>query len=209
MTTLICDYVSLADLKAHLRTTTTADDAALAVVITAASRAIDAVCNRRFGLAPAATSRLFTYHNETLDGQPAILIDDVQTTTGLVVTVDTKLDYSYSTTLTLNSDFDLYPWNAAGDIQPWTALVLRTTCATTVPNRARSVAVTGQWGWATIPSLVEVACLIQASRWFMRRDSWAGIAGSPDLGNEVRLLEKLDPDVTASLQPLVRYWGAV
>lgn len=207
--TLITDYVTLAELKAHLRTTTTADDAELGICITAASRAIDDVCNRTFGLAPAASSRLFTYGGEMVDGQVAVLLDDFQTTSGLVVTVDTTLDYTYATTITLNTDFDLYPWNAAGDIQPWTALVMRTTSTTVIPQRARALSVTAQWGWTTVPSLVEVACLIQASRWFMRRDSWAGIAGSPDLGNETRLLAQLDPDVTASLQPLIKYWGAV
>lgn len=210
MTAYITDYVALDDLKAHLRIPLafTDDDDALGVVITAASRAIDAACNRRFGLVPAATSRLFSWQGETIDGCQAVLLDDVQTTTGLVFTVDTDLDYTYSTTLTLNTDFDLYPWNAAGELVPWTAAVMRATASTTIPLRARSVSVTASWGWSAIPSLVEVACLVQAARWFMRRDTWAGVAGSPDLGSELRLLNQLDPDVQASLQPVTRYWGA-
>lgn len=204
------DYVALNDLKDHLRIphATTADDTALAREITAASRAIDAMTGRKFGLAPAATQRLFTYRGETVDGVPAILVDDIASTTGLVVTVDTHLDYTYAATVTINTDFDLYPWNAAGDVRPWTAIAMRCTSATTIPRRARSVSVTAQWGWLTVPSLVEVACLIQAARWFIRRESPYGVAGSPDLGSEVRLLKELDPDVQASLQPLVRYWGA-
>lgn len=206
---LIMDYVTVDQLKDRLRTTSAADDADLQMCVTAASRAIDAVCNRRFGQAPAPTVRLFSWQGEMVDGVPAVLIDDVATTTGMVVTLDTALDYTYSTTITLNTDFDLYPWNAAGDLEPWTAIAMRCTSSVQIPRRARSVSVTAQWGWAAVPSLIEVACLIQAERWFMRRDSWAGVAGSPDLGSEIRLLKELDPDVQAALQPLVRYWGAV
>lgn len=202
------DYVTVDQLKAHV-TATTVDETEMGLVITAASRAIDAMCGRRFGQAPAPTARLFSWNGETVDGVPAVLIDDVSTTTGLVVTVDTTLDYTYATTITLNTDFDLYPWNAAGDLEPWTAFAMRCTSSVSLPKRARAISVTAQWGWADVPSLVEVACLIQAARWYMRKTSWAGVAGSPDLGSEIRLLKELDPDVQAALQPLVRYWGAV
>lgn len=207
--TLAPDYITLAQLKAQVRTAVSTDDAALGIAITAASRAIDAACNRQFGQATSPSVRYFTYSGETVDGCPAVRIDDLMTTSGLVFTVDTNNDYSFSTTVTLNTDYDLNPWNAAGDSRPWTAAVFRTTAAVTLPVRARAVAVTAQWGWAAVPSLVQQACLIQAARWFMRRDAWAGTAGSPELGSEIRLLKELDPDVQAGLQPLVRYWGAV
>lgn len=211
MTTLICDYVQLNDLKAHLRipTANTDDDAELGMVITAASRAIDSTCNRKFGLAPSVALRIYTWGGELMDGRPALPVDDFQTSTGLIVAADYALDFTYSTTLTLGTDFDLYPWNAAGDVQPWTHLVMRAGQTNDkFPVEATGVKVTAQYGWTAIPSLVEVACLIQSSRWFMRRDSWAGVAGSPEVGSEVRLLANLDPDVQAALQPMVRYWGA-
>lgn len=50
-----------------------------------------------------------------------------------------------------------------------------------------------------VPGPVELACLIQASRWFKRKDAPFGIAGSPELGSELRLLSKLDPDVEVLL----------
>lgn len=210
MTSLITDYCSLADLKAHLRipTANTDDDAQLAFTITAASRAIDAMAFRRFGLAPSPTVRLFSANGEVIDGCVAVPIDDLMSTTGFAVTVDYDGDYTYDTTLTLNTDFDLYPWNAAGDLEPWTHIVFRPNTSTRWVRNERAFSITGQWGWATIPSLVEIACLMQAARWFMRRDSWAGVAGSPDLGNELRLLAALDPDVQAALRPVIRWWGA-
>jgi hypothetical protein len=209
VTALVQDYCTLAELKAHLTTAQTTDDAELAICITAASRAIDAATYRKFGLAPAATARLYSWHGEYLDDCVAIPVDDVQTTTGFAVTVDSLGDYTYSTTLTLSTDFDLWPYNAAGDGVPWTHMLLRPTSTASWPRDARAFNVTGKWGWTTVPSLVEIACLIQAGRWYMRKFSWAGIAGSPDLGNEIRLLAKLDPDVEAALAPVTRFWGAV
>jgi hypothetical protein len=46
--------------------------------------------------------------------------------------------------------------------------------------------------------------MLQASRFYARRDSPYGVAGSPDLGSEVRLLSKVDPDVAVSLADYVR-----
>lgn len=209
--TLVTDYTDLAALKLHLGRPSgnTADDTELSACITAASRAIDATCNRVFGQAASASARYYTWNGETYDASPAILIDDVATTTDLAVTVDTGLDYTYSTTLTLNTDFDLAPWNAAGDLVPWNMIVLRSPSPVILPTRARSVSVTGQWGWAAVPDLVSQACLIQATRWFMRRDAWAGVAGGPEAPYAVRLFDKLDPDVAMMLVPVTRFWGAV
>lgn len=206
------DYCTLAELKAHLRITDTADDTALAVCITSASRAIDQYCYRPFGITGSAIQRLFTWHGQRIDGAMALCIDDLMTTVGLVVTADTVGDFTYSTTLVLNTDFDLYPYNAIADAIPFTHLIRRETSVLSWPAPASSVrafSVTANWGWATVPSSVEIATLIQAARYFVRRDSPYGISGSPDLGSEVRLLAQLDPDVQSLLNPYRKMWGAV
>lgn len=59
-----------------------------------------------------------------------------------------------------------------------------------------------------MPAVVSSACLIQAARFFVRRDSSYGIAGSPELGNELRLLARLDPDVALLLTSVKRWWAA-
>lgn len=204
-------YASVADLKAQLRVTDTVDDAALLIAVTAASRAIDGYCFRTFGLTGSAVARVYDYDGLHIEGRCAVKLNDVQTTVGLVATADYAADFTYSTTLVLSTDFDLWPWNAAADGVPWTHLVLRPTSAAhlsaCVPQ-PRMFTVTANWGWSAVPTLVQQACLLQASRFFMRRDAWAGVAGSPDLGNEIRLLNQLDPDVQLSLASLVRYWGA-
>ena len=208
----VTDYCSLSELKAQLRTATSSDDTALGFAITAASRQVDQACNRHFGLTGSAVARLYDFDGLLIEGRDAVPIDDLQTTVGLVVTADTQFDATYAGTLVLNTDFDLYPWNAAADGSPWTHMVMRPTSSVWVsissPN-ARYVSVTGNWGWSAVPTAIKQATLIQAARVFQRRESWAGIAGSPELGNEMRLLAKLDADVQALVQPYIRWWGAV
>ncbi len=202
------DYVTLAEAKAYERDAGSADDTLVASCITAASRAIDHRCHRQFGLTGSPVARVYTHVSGTrIDGRPALAIDDVQTTTGLAVAIDSGSGV-FGSALTNGTDFDLWPWNAAADGKPWTHVVLRPTAAAWFPCSARGVQVTANFGWTTVPTLVKHACLIQTSRFVMRRESPWGIAGSPDLGNEMRLLEKLDVDVALMLAPLVRVWGA-
>jgi hypothetical protein len=224
--TYLDDYCSLAELKAQLRVTDTNDDTALAVVITAVSREIDQFCDTVFGLTGSAVERFYAYKGERIDGRQALRMNDLMTTTGLVVKVDTAGDATFAQTLTLSTDFDLWPWNAAADSKPWTHVVLRpqATAAfsyqyafspfaavpySTSPFPGRNVSITANWGWSTVPTEVKQACLIQASRIFARRNSPFGVAGSPELGSEVRLLAKLDPDVQLLLRRVTRMWGAV
>lgn len=197
-------YSTLAELKAHLRVTDTADDSAIAVAITAASRAIDHDTQRQFGLTGSAVARVYTYQRECIEDRLSLAIDDVQTTTGLAVALDQNYDGTFETTLTRGTDFDLWPWNAAADGKPWTHMVLRPTSTAWFPYFARGVQVTANFGWSAIPSIVHQACMIQAGRFFMRRDSPYGIAGSPQVGSELRLLDRLDPDVSAMLTTVRR-----
>ncbi len=202
------DYVTTAEAKSYFRDAGSADDTLIGACITAASRAIDHRCHRQFGLTGSAAARVYTHVSGTrIDGRTALAIDDVQTTTGLAVAIDSGSGV-FGTALTSGTDFDLWPWNAAADGKPWTHVVLRPTAAAWFPCSARGVQVTANFGWTTVPTLVKQACLIQTSRFVMRRESPWGIAGSPDLGNEMRLLEKLDVDVALMLAPLVRVWGA-
>lgn len=202
------DYCTTAELKAQLRITDSADDTALGVAITAASRAIDLRCNRQFGLTGSAVARVYTFKGECIEGRAALAVDDLQTTTGLAVALDLDSDGDWEQTITNGSDFDLWPWNASAEGKPWTHLVVRPTAVSGLPCEARGIQVTGNWGWSAVPTLVKQACLIQASRFFVRRDSPYGIAGNPESG-ELRLLSRLDPDVAMMLSVVSRYWGAV
>lgn len=205
------DYVTAAELKTYLRIGDTADDALLGVAITAASRAVDHACNRQFGVVGAAVARYYAYAGESIDGRQAVPIDDVQSVTNLAVAVDTDDNASWDSTIVNATDFDLWPWNAAEDGKPWTHVVLRSGVALGGFYRtARSLRVTALFGWTAVPRLVVEATQLQAARFFSRRNATFGVAGSPELGSEVRLLDRLDPDVAVALRPVRRAaWGAV
>lgn len=200
------DYVTSAQLKAHLRITDAADDLSIALVITAASRAIDKSTGRQFGLNGSAVARTYTWNGAYIDCLPALAIDDVMTPTGLVVKIDQAGQGTYGTALTA---VDPWPFNAAADSRPWTHLVWRSYASGFPGRRSQAVQVTANWGWTAVPEIVQEACLIQAARLFVRRDSQYGVAGSPEFGSELRLLERLDPDVALMLQTVRRYWAAV
>lgn len=207
---LITDYSTVAELKAFLRITDSADDAELAVALTAASRAIDQATNRAFGQTDPAVARYYTWeegrrpNGPPWEGRHRLDVDDISTTTGLVVKVDEDDDGVYETTLTVNTDFQLWPWNAAAESRPWEQIVLRPNV--TFPTHLRAVEVTAKFGWATVPTEVEQAAQIQAARFFSRRNSPYGVAGSPDLGNELRLLAKVDADVEVLLRRVRKEW---
>lgn len=203
------DYCTLAELKAHLRITDTDDDGPLATVITAASRAIDHEAGRQFGSVTPVVARTYSIDCQLyLDGRPAVAIDDLHSSVGLVVDTDDDDTGTYSTEWTIGEDFTLWPYNASLDGKPWTHLLSRSGSSLTFPRYPNSIRVTALWGWAAVPSVVKTACLIQSSRFFVRRDAAFGVAGSPEVGSEVRLLDRLDPDVALLVSSVKRWWAA-
>lgn len=205
------DYATLAELKAYVSPgiSDAADDAALALAITAASRSIDSATGRQFGKVDAESEPITRVYGPTSRGRSAVVIDDLMDSADLVVRVDEVGEGTYGDPLVLDgaSGFRLYPWNAPEDGRPWTMLVAAD--GVHWPTRERAVQVTARWGWAEVPAEVRQACLIQASRIFRRKDAPFGIAGSPEMGSEMRLLSKLDPDVAVLVAGLKRWWGAV
>ena len=195
------DYVTLAQLKSTLRITDTADDAELGYAISAASRAVDHYCRRQFGnTAAPPTARYFSAYWDHYRSRYVVPVDDLFTTTGLVVKINAADDQAtFATTLALDTDLRLSPFNAPEEGRPWTALIGAPGSAYTLPTRERSVEVTARWGWSAVPAVVTQATLIQASRLFKRRDAPFGVAGSPEMGSELRLLDRLDPDVAVLL----------
>lgn len=194
------DYASVAELKAALAPgiTDALDDVALQLAVTAASRAIDRSCGRQFGKLDAPAVR---YYTPTSAGRPAVVIDDLMDPTGLVVRVEDG-GGSFGDPLVLDTGYRLFPWNAAADGRPWTMLV--GVAPTRFPTRERAVEVAARWGWSAVPAVIKQACLLQASRLFKRKDAPFGILGSAELGSELRLLDRLDPDVAVLLAGLRR-----
>lgn len=184
------DYITDDELADWLRIGDSLDDAEIALAITAASRAVDNLCNRQFGKADAAEERVYPATPRADRGVWVAVIDDVMTTTDLTVDLDGDVI----------TDYILEPRNAAALGVPWTRLVIGRDSAVQPTSTDYEITVSANpWGWSAIPDPVQLATRLQASRFLIRRDSPYGVAGSPDQGNEMRLLARLDPDVAMML----------
>lgn len=200
------DYVTLAELKAYLRIGDVDDDPELSPAIAAASRAVDQHCKRQFGLVTAAEQRFYTAGWDRRRKRWTATIDDLMTTTGLVISVPSTGAFPAGHIPT--ADVDLEPINAADKARPWTAIAVKAAAAIKPTTTEYDLEVVASWGWTTVPVAIKQATLLQASRFFSRRTSPYGIAGSPELGSELRLLARVDPDVAVTLAPYERWWAA-
>lgn len=178
-------YVTPAELKAYVRIDDDVDDVQVTLAIAGASRAIDRATHRQFGRTDTAVPRVFTAQWDPFNGTWYIDVDDLMTATGLEIT----------TPLGTVDSFRFEAANAVSKGTPWTRIVVKTDSTVKPDGCEDTVTITAQWGWTAVPDAIKQATLIQAARILVRRDSPFGVAGSPDLGNEMRLLAKLDPDV--------------
>lgn len=192
------DYCTSTELKAHLGIDDTEDDAQIAAVISATSRAIDQHCGQFFYSTTGA--RVYT---PVASGWVAT--HPIASTSGL--SVATGVDGTYSTSWTLNTDYVLKPDNgidSAGMTVPYDRLVAVTRW---FPIRMRpTVQVTATFGWSDIPDAVNRACLIKAARVFRRKDTPEGVAGGVEFG-VVRISRYEDPDVAMLLAPYRNTFG--
>lgn len=195
------DYTTSAALKTTLSlSATTYADADIAAAITAASRAIDKLCNRRFWLDTDANQvRYYTpYSLSTLQ------VDDITTFTSLAT--DPSGDNTFPDTWTLHTDFELEPLNAAADGEPYTKLVVRANGSFVFPfGYTRSVKVTAQFGWPAIPQGIVDATTIVATQLLKRkREAPFGVLAIGADGAAIRLA-KMDPQVAMLVGPYQRH----
>ena len=185
------------------------DDPQLDLCAEATSRAIDKACNRQFGQTSSTEFRWYTaefYRDRWL-----IEIDDLMTDASLTVEVDNDGDGTTEAEIT---DYRLTPINAAPVGRPWTRIEVLPSSAVQPNGIQHGVRVSAQWGWTNVPNPVKVACQIQASRLYERRENIAGPLTVKEV-DDVRLgwaasgAVELDPDVLASVAPYRRLWAAV
>lgn len=190
------DYVTAADLKAYLEISDAVDDTLLTGWATSASRAVDNWANRQFGQVASPVARTYRevpFYNPR-SGLWEQQIDDVQDLTGLLV----------GGVAFASSGAVLLPDNAALNGEPYTRLGTLLQPYGPSPGVTVTTVITARYGWTAVPAQVIAACRLQAARWNFRRNAPGGVAGSPDQGSEVRLLAKLDPDVSVVLAGLGR-----
>jgi len=219
---IVNGYATLAEVKASLRINDSVDDALLEIAIDSASRQIDGLCGRNFVVAgTAATDRYFIAGNNNY-----IWVDDIASTTGLVIVTSDNLDGNYGNTWG-TADYQLEPLNnySAGITWPFTRI--RSTMNKSFPTggyggyggyngyggfgnyggissmggQLAGVKVTARWGWPALPSAIKQATMLLAGRMFKRFDSPLGVAGFGDLG-AIRV-SRVDPDVASLVDPYI------
>lgn len=191
--TITNGYCTLNELKEILRILDTVDDELLEARINEASRVIDDHCNRRFYADTTASARVFT----SIDGN-IVFVDDISSTTDLVVKTDSAGNGTYATTLAA-TDFQPYPLNSIVKGSPITSLQARIQGTFPTAEVPPGCQVTAKWGWPSIPDPVHSACLILAGRLVKRGDSLLGVAGFGELG--AITVRAIDPDVERMLRP--------
>ncbi|HZO69209.1 MAG TPA: phage gp6-like head-tail connector protein [Kribbellaceae bacterium] len=197
------DYVTSTELKAYMRISDAVDDAELGFAISAASRAIDVDANRQFGVVAAPEERWFTGEWDRRRCRWIIIFDDLMAVTGF----DPQVQDADGVDVGAIDDYVLEPRNAAVKARPWTQMMVRPDSTYKPTGLRDEISITALWGWTSVPTAVKEATLLQASRFAVRRDSPYGVAGSPDQGSELRLLQRVDPDVSVALRDYRRWWA--
>ena len=195
-------YATLAQFRVHMGDTGTTLNTDLSErAIESASRAIDRWCGRKFWLDQNATD-----HYYRPDDAYMVWVDDIGTTSGLVIATDTTGDATFATTWA-STDYELGPLNAdqGGDstAYAWTRIEAVDRYTFPVGSRRRPLKVTAKHGWSSVPKDVEEACLIKASSLFERRKSPMGMASGISEFGVVRI-SRSDPDVMGLLHPYVK-----
>ncbi len=194
-------YVGLAALKRALGKITADDrDEDIQVAAVAASRMIDAATGRPPGAFQAAltpTTRTFFLSGRVLPNigymRTGVMVDDIASDTGVVVGIGTQGTGIYVPP----ASFGLGPMNALSEGKPFEWLMLPAP----FPNAGTdSIQVTARWGWPAIPTEVEMATRLLASRLYKRKDSPQGVIASADWG-AVRV-SRTDPDLYALISHL-------
>ncbi|MDQ1700688.1 MAG: hypothetical protein QOG34_2551 [Frankiaceae bacterium] len=180
------DYVVAADVATYLRIDDSLDNAELASWATAASRMVDDRCNRQFG---STTLAARTYRRppayDPVSGLWLLEIDDVQSTTGLLVS-----GVAYAT-----SGAVLLPDNAAVEGRPWERLGFAVAPIMSAPGVPSTIVVTAAWGWTAVPVPVIQACKLQCKFWSDQRDKGADVQPG---------MTRLEKGIAASLAGLHR-----
>ena len=193
-------YRSVAEPKVWMGLSGSGQDTNLGYALNAATAAIDAYAGRQFDIDGAVVTRL--YDCEYMDYAE---VDDIATSTGLIVKT-LNADGSVNETLTLNTDYYLAPYNAdkVEPVMPFTKIIMAIEKSGKVlPTEHRQgLSVTAKFGFSAVPDAIVQATLIQASRYFQRKNSPMGFSGNPETGQPtVVFLSELDPDVKNLVKP--------
>jgi len=173
----------------------TVDDTRIDLACLAATQMIQQYCQRQFTADDSVSARVFVPEDWAL-----VFTEDFYTTTGLVVQSDPGLDGSWSQTWTTD-DYQLEPLNQEQYGEAWPYHTIRTIGSLWFPQDYGrvTVKVTAKWGWASVPSAVKQAAILQAITIFKSSDAPFGATPFADTGI-LRLRSALHPTAAALVQ---------
>jgi hypothetical protein len=176
------------------------DTANLERSISAASRWIDQHCGRRFYADALATARKFMPRDAS-----CCPVDDIHTTTGLVVKTSPVAAGTYGITLAA-TDYVLSPYSGVGanGATGWPYTEITTSTTWTFNGALPAVEVTAKWGWAAVPDDVVQAAIAAAEFVYKSKDAPFGAAGVADLG----ITRARMPSIVLDLLAGYRKYGA-
>lgn len=185
-------YTSVALVKASLGipVAVTSEDTAITAAIAAAQALIDNYTGRTFEASVATTRTYIPRTASILD------VDDIATTSGLIIKVDNDQDGSFETTLTVTTDYVL-----VGNVTPYRKVTnVNNGWPLSLYGRP-TVEVTAKFAYSeTAPDNIKQAALLLACRLYQRKASPLGFqAGAIAEFGPVRI-SRTDPDVAALLQ---------
>lgn len=194
-------YISLDDFKIRARIIDGKDDLALESMINQMSRFIDAQCWRRFY--SVNETRYFTADDtKILDVFDITSVDALKT--------DSAADRTYGTTWSA-TDYDLLPYNASLDGEPYTQIKVSPNGDYAFPlNLDQGVEIKGDFGYITAtgetPAGIVEACVLGINRALARVKTPLGVSASAALGemNVVIRELKTDPDFQAAISHFKR-----
>ena len=200
----MAQYVDKDDFKTYIGLSGSAQDTNIDNAIDSACRLIDAITGRRFNQDSSANAKVFTPKSSIFLDVP-----DISTKTGLIVKLDDNDDGTYETTLTINTDFIVEPSNpriikitgGTTHLEPYNKITILHTRSSERfdPTIINNVEVTAKWGYSIVPEDIKTATLIQALRYFKRKDTPFNTYGDVNTGVS-ELFSKIDPDVQTLLK---------
>lgn len=196
--TITNGYCTLAELKVRLQieTSDTTEDTRLEQVVMVSSRAIDAYCNRVFYTTTEA--RYFTAESGS-----QVFVDDLTSVSELAT--DNSGQGTYETTWD-SSYYHLYPYNAAGKEEPYSAINVSPLSIYGFPVYPKAIKITGNWGWVftTAPKPIQEACILMSARLYQRKSAVFGVQGTNALGSTTIGSIPIDNDIKMLLSRFVK-----
>lgn len=195
------DLTSLAAVKTAMEVTDSSLDTVIPPAITAASRALMDVSQREFAPMTTSATRRFRVSAPYVDLAPY----DLRSATAVVFDPDAQ-----AVTLNAHTDYELL--QVGGDKDGLYTAVQISAFVSLLSTKALAfgfadIAITGAWGYATVPDAVAQACIVAVRSW-IRRDlaTYAQLdSGMRETQPQAYATYRLPSAALALVQPYMRF----